>query len=70
MALDGMGVAPLNPLAAAADIGSGRLKRLNAKPTGISKTVWLVARKNRRINPIAEHLFKHFRLEKSGPAVK
>jgi LysR family transcriptional activator of nhaA len=65
MALEGMGVAPLNPIAVAADMLGGRLVQLNPRPTGIYKTVWLIAKKRRRSNALMQHLSTHFRI---GPA--
>jgi LysR family transcriptional activator of nhaA len=71
MACEGMGVAPLNTIAALADLRSGRLVRLNARPTGIYKTIWLIAKKRRRPNPLMEHLASHFRIRvPQAPAQK
>ncbi len=66
MACEGMGVAPLNPIAVAADLRARRLVRLNPRPTGIHKTVWLIAKKRRRPNPLMEHLAGHFRIPKTS----
>lgn len=63
MALEGMGVAPLNPIAVSADLRARRLVRLNPWPTGIYKTVWLIAKKRRRSDPLMEHLAGRFRIE-------
>jgi LysR family transcriptional regulator, transcriptional activator of nhaA len=62
MALDGMGVAPLNPIATHADMAAGKLVRLNRVSTGILKTIWLIAKKRHRFNPIAEHRLENFKI--------
>lgn len=63
MALEGLGVAPLNPIAADADLRAGRLVRLNPGSTGIEKTVWLISKKRRHASPLAQHLNRHFRIK-------
>jgi LysR family transcriptional activator of nhaA len=63
MALEGMGVAPLNPIAVSADLRSRRLVRLNPSPTGIYKTIWLIAKKRRRSDPLMQHLAGRFRVK-------
>lgn len=63
MALEGMGIAPLNPIAVSADLRSRRLVRLNSSPTGIYKTIWLIAKKRRRSDPLMQHLAGRFRIK-------
>jgi len=63
MAIEGMGVAPLNPIAVDGDLRAGRLVRLNPKPTGIEKPIWLIAKKRSRPNPLMQHLAHHFRIK-------
>ncbi len=65
LALEGIGAAPLNQIAVERDLRSGALVRLNQKPTGIYKTVWLIAKKRHRLNSIAQYLLDHFRFNKS-----
>jgi len=62
MALDGAGVAPLTSLSIGNDLKKGKLVRLNAQRTGISQTLWLVAKKRHRLNPVAEYLLKNFKI--------
>jgi LysR family transcriptional activator of nhaA len=66
MALEGLGVAPLNPLAVQGDLRARRLVRLNPGTTGIEKTVWLIAKKRRHTSALVEHLARHFRIKASA----
>ena len=71
LALDGIGAAPLNESAAAVDLKAGKLVCLHPKPIGIRKSVWLIAKKRRHLNTIAQHLLRNFRLRRgSFPAIK
>jgi len=62
LALEGIGAAPLHNLSISADLHAGRLVRLGRPSTHISKTLWLVAGKSHRSNPIVEHLLRNFRI--------
>jgi len=61
LTLKGVGAAPLNRMITASDVKSGKLIRLNKRPTGITTTEWLIARKRHALNPVARYLLKHFR---------
>ena len=63
LALEGIGAAPLNEFAVAADMKARKLVCLHDQPVGIRKTVWLIAKKRRYLNPIAKHLLRTFRLK-------
>lgn len=65
MALEGMGVAPLNPIAIAADLRARRLVKINPRPTGITKTIWLIGKKRLRPNPLLTYLSSRFRLTRT-----
>ncbi|HAM36201.1 MAG TPA: hypothetical protein DEB40_02270 [Elusimicrobia bacterium] len=62
LTIDGMGAAPLNPLTVKEDLRSRRLVRLGRGPGDVKDPVWLVSPKRHRLNPIAQHLLRNFRL--------
>jgi LysR family transcriptional regulator, transcriptional activator of nhaA len=62
LTLKGVGAAPLVRMVTALDVRSGKLTRLNRRPTGLTKTEWLIARKRHALNPVAQYLLKHFRI--------
>jgi LysR family transcriptional activator of nhaA len=62
LALEGIGVAPLHDMAVSADLRAGRLVRLGRQGTGIVKTLWLVAGKSHRSNPVVDYLLRKFRI--------
>jgi LysR family transcriptional regulator, transcriptional activator of nhaA len=62
LALEGAGVAPLPDISVSADLKAGRLVRLGRQAAGISKTLWLVAAKSHRPNPVVDYLLRNFRI--------
>jgi LysR family transcriptional activator of nhaA len=62
LALRGLGAAPLPDVAVAADLRAKRLVRLGRGSLGITKRLWLVARKQPPINPAVQYLLDNFRL--------
>lgn len=62
LALEGIGAAPLHDIAVSADLHAGRLVRLGRRGTGIVKTLWLVAGKSHRSNPVVDYLLRKFRI--------
>jgi LysR family transcriptional activator of nhaA len=70
MALEGMGAAPLNSMAVAADLRTKRLIRLNPNSTGIHKTVWLITKKRRHTSDLMLHLASRFRIRMASLGTK
>jgi len=62
LALKGLGAATLHEIVAADDLQKGTLVRLGRAPTGIRKTLWLLAPKSQAANPIIQHALKTFRI--------
>ncbi len=62
LALAGHGIAPLNVFSLAASLPRGGLKVISASRSwGIYESIYLVARKRKWPNPLAERLIKNFR---------
>ncbi|MBI5624105.1 MAG: LysR family transcriptional regulator [Elusimicrobia bacterium] len=61
LVIDGVGAAPINKLTVAEDLRSGRLISLCRDQGQLEETVWLLAKKRHRLNPIAEHLLRDYR---------
>jgi DNA-binding transcriptional LysR family regulator len=53
LTLKGVGAAALNRLITTSDVKSGKLIRLNKRPTGLTTTEWLIARKRHALYPVA-----------------
>jgi LysR family transcriptional activator of nhaA len=66
-ALAGAGVAPLDELVVGDDNRKGSLARLNVEPTGLTKTLWMITKKRRYANPMAERILASFRLRLPRP---
>jgi LysR family transcriptional regulator, transcriptional activator of nhaA len=62
LALLGEGAAPLDRMTMRDAVKEGGLVRLNARPTGIEETFWLVTKKRHRLNPAADYLLENFRI--------
>jgi LysR family transcriptional regulator, transcriptional activator of nhaA len=63
LALEGEGVAPLHKVSVAEDLKTGRLVRVGDRSTGISKTLWMITRSQRRSHAVVDHLLKRFRVK-------
>jgi LysR family transcriptional regulator, transcriptional activator of nhaA len=63
MALSGRGIAPLNAYTVSVSLPKGELVSIiDPKMIGIHESVYLVTRKRKRLNPLAEYLLKAFSL--------
>lgn len=65
LALRGLGAAPLPDLAIAADLRAKRLVRLGRGSLGITKRLWLVAKKRQSSNSLVQYALENFRLNKN-----
>ena len=62
LALAGHGIAPMNEYTVASSLPAGRLKVIAAsRGFGIHESIYLITRKRRWPNPIADRLVKNFR---------
>lgn len=61
-ALEGLGAAPLDHVSVAMHLKARRLMRLGQGPAGFTETLWLIAKKRHRQNPVVQHLLAHFQL--------
>lgn len=66
LAIDGIAAAPLSEADAAADLASGKLMRLNHRPLGIKDSIWMIARRRRHHNPLAQAALASFRIKNDG----
>lgn len=61
-ALDGMGAAPLTGVAVQEDLAHGRLMRLSREPLGVSRTLWLTARRGYNPDSLVGEAMRDFRI--------
>jgi len=69
LALSGLGAAPLPDVAVAADLHAKHLIRLGRGSLGITKRLWLVARKRQPPNATIQYLLENFRLKRYSDRV-